>query len=236
MRKAFAIVVGTAATMAMLGGLLLCSPAWAQVSYRVEMLTSALSGHPSGPFSLDFQLTNGDGAANNTVALSNFVFSGGGNAVGTPLTLLGGASGDLSSGVTLTEASFLNEFEQGFDPGATLAFDVAISTNFAGGTPDALTFAILDNAVAELPTLSFLDTFFVITFSGSSPTIETFASDPDVAPEGGGSPLSIPAPTLTLLETSSVAPEQDTGRLFFTGLLLVLGGAFIQRRRSISKA
>ena len=53
---------------------------WADaIDMNVSLGTSALIGHPAGPFSLDFQLLDGAGTndGNNTATLSQFVFGGG---------------------------------------------------------------------------------------------------------------------------------------------------------------
>src|SRR5690349_14032044 len=124
------------------------------------MSTSPLVGNPAGPFSLDFQLNDGSAAGdgNNTAVLSGFFF-GSGASLGSA-SVAGGASGDLGSSVTLTDSGFLNEFTQGFTPGATLQFLLNLSTNVdAGDTPDQFSFAILDSSGAQLPTLSFFDVF-----------------------------------------------------------------------------
>ncbi|MEJ7708650.1 MAG: hypothetical protein WKF84_02055 [Pyrinomonadaceae bacterium] len=71
--------------------------------------TSSLVG--GGVFSLDFQLADGAGDilgdANNTVTLSGFNFGVGGDVVGAP-TLDGGASGNISTTVSLTDSAFFN--------------------------------------------------------------------------------------------------------------------------------
>jgi hypothetical protein len=116
------------------------------------MNTAPLAGHTAGPFSLEFQLNDGSGTndGNNTASLSNFLFNGGA-AVGSP-TLNGGASGNLTSGVTLTDNSFFNQFIQGFTAGSTLSFRLSLSTNVgSGGTPDQFSFAILDKTGTEIP-------------------------------------------------------------------------------------
>src|SRR5918912_3642632 len=67
------------------------------IIYSVSIDTSSLINHPAGPFSLSFQLNDGSGTGdlNNKAVISNFQFGGGG-AAGTP-TVIGDASGDLSS-------------------------------------------------------------------------------------------------------------------------------------------
>ncbi len=65
------------------------------IALHIYVNTAALIGDPTGPFSVDFQLTDGSGslAVPNTATLSNFTFGGGG-VVGLP-NLFGGVSGDL---------------------------------------------------------------------------------------------------------------------------------------------
>jgi hypothetical protein len=119
----------------------------------VTMDTSQLVGHPAGPFYLAFQLTDGSGAGNSSTmaVLSNFQF-GGGASSGSP-TLMGGASGDISSSVTLSDSSFLNFFSQQFTPGSTLTFTLSLTGSVkAGSTPDHFAFSILDQTLKAIPT------------------------------------------------------------------------------------
>ncbi len=44
----------------------------ADVIYHGSLQTSALIGHASGPFQLDFQLVDGDGVPNKTILLTDF--------------------------------------------------------------------------------------------------------------------------------------------------------------------
>src|SRR4051812_41143102 len=101
---------------------LCAAPARSAGIYDISLNTASLIGHIAGPFSLDFQLIDGAGTgdANNTAQLSDFSFNTG-SAMGSPV-LLGGASGSLSSAVTLTDSAFLNEFTQSFLPGDGLRF------------------------------------------------------------------------------------------------------------------
>src|SRR5438445_9955688 len=93
-------------------------------NYTVMVNTAGLIGNPSGPFALDFQLTDGSGTGdgNNTATVSGFVFGSGGPAGGAIAT--SGVGGDLGSAVTLTDSAPFQspyEFYQGFTPGATLS-------------------------------------------------------------------------------------------------------------------
>src|ERR1700730_12874681 len=98
------------------------TPASAASTYEVTINTAPLVGHPAGPFSILFAFTDGSGLAdgNNTVNIRPFDFAGGsglGNA-----TLIGGTSGSLETGITLTDTSFLNVFYESFSPGSVLRF------------------------------------------------------------------------------------------------------------------
>lgn len=198
---------------------LLGAQARADYLYRVQMDTSSLVGHAAGPFAIDFQLVDGDGVANNTVTLGNFLFGGGGPLGGGAWS--GGASGDLSGTVTLTDSAFFNAFVQSFTAGNTLAFDLTTTSHFAGGVPDGFSFALLDSTGAELPTLDFSSAFVQIDLEGDPPFVQSFASDPGQAPAAGGVPLSIPAPSVRLLSAGS-APEPGSLLLFgLAGLPLV---------------
>ena len=113
------------------GGLLWvsCSAALAApVNYFITINTSSLEG--SGAFGLAFQLADGSGTgdANNTVILSNFKF-GGGSAGAVDLTA-GGAGGNMTSTITLTDSDpFFNAFAQNFTPGTSLMFQASMTNN-----------------------------------------------------------------------------------------------------------
>lgn len=133
-------------------GLLLSAGAANAASYSVSIDTSTLGAlvGTSGPFSLDFILNNGDLGGNNTATISNFAF-GGGSAAGTP-NLFGGATGSLTTTVTLNDSSFTNEFYQEFVPGSVLSFSFSVTQNPDNITPDSFSIAILDGTDANIPT------------------------------------------------------------------------------------
>jgi len=115
--------------------LLIASPISAQTNtYSIMLDTSTLTTRPGGPFSVALYLSDGSGvgSGNNTVTLSGFDF-GGGNSEGSS-TLIGGATGSLSSTVTLTGALFLNSFIQQFAPGSHLAFQASVTHNVYFGS------------------------------------------------------------------------------------------------------
>jgi hypothetical protein len=151
-------------------------------------------GNANGPYSLDFQLNDGGGTVTNVVSLSNFVFTNGAPA-GAP-NLIGGATGDLSTGVTLTDASFFsNEFFQGFSAGTThIGFNVSITENVEPGVPDAFSMAILDSGLLNIPTTGLGDSLLLVNV-GSTPLrfsdIQLFTS---TAPDGGVTVSATPEP------------------------------------------
>src|SRR6266478_5021878 len=113
------------------------------ISGSVSLDTSSLSG----PFELDFILSDGSGTgdANNTVTLSNFLFGAGGAAgVVDSLLSTGGVSGDLTSSVSIVDSAFLNIFASSFTAGSLLSFDFGLTTNVdPGTTPDQFSLALL---------------------------------------------------------------------------------------------
>lgn len=202
--------------LALLAALAALAPAHADRDYHVTLISSALNGHPAGPFSLDFQFIDGDGLVDNAITLTNFDF-GGGSASGLP-TLTGSAAGDLSAGVSLNDSAFFNEFTQSFIPGNFLAFDLHLSENFAGGIPDSLSFAVLDSTLVEIPTQSAFNVFFQVDLDGAPPTISTFASNTLTSPAAGGPALDIPAPTFVELSGSSAPEPSSVVLVAFIGL------------------
>jgi hypothetical protein len=193
----------------------------------INLTTAGLIGHPAGPFSVEFQFTDGSGIGdgNNTVAITNFTF-GAGSAIGTATTI-GGASGTLFTGVNIRDNSFFNQFIQKFNPGTTLGFQLDLTTNIdSSGTPDEFSFAILDSSGAEIPTQAGpgVDVFAVVDINSSAPGIVNYASDTTRTPVAGGGPINMPAPTLV-----SGVPEPSTWIMLLTALAVM---AAIRHRRS----
>ncbi len=216
---------------------LFASLAWGVRTCRADVLdiitlnTAPLVGDSAGPFSIAFELIDGSGTGdgNNTATLSDFQFGGGGPS-GTPV-VFGGTSGDLSSTVTLTDSSFLNFFIQQFTAGDSLSFHLRLTTNVdAGPTPDGFSFSILDNTDTEIPTQGgpFFDVFLNVDINSSTPTIETFASDPTLTPAAGGPPIDIAAPQVTPV------PEPGTWILIGSASFILLGIRWRNQRRLAS--
>jgi len=190
------------------------------VSYTMTFDLTPLATQPTppGPFALDFQLIDGEGVVRNTVTLSNFAFGTGGGPTGS-VTTAGGARGNLSGTVIITDSGVLNEFTQGFTPSGTtpLRFTVDLTTNVEPVTPDAFSVAIFDSAGIGLAT-SFFDVFAQIDIS-TPLTIHTYASDPHVTPPGCLTcpPIALNAPSIQSI--TAPVPEPLTLGLFGTGLV-----------------
>jgi hypothetical protein len=202
------------------------SPCGAQIfNFHVTTDTTGLIGHPAGPFYLDFELTDGSGAldSNNTAVLSHFQF-GGGAPDGSP-DLTGGAGGDLSSTVTLTDSSFFNALVQPFTPGTTLDFDAALSTNLdTGPTPDEFAFKILDCMGTEIPTTGLGNSLLLVKINSHWPDLQTFASDPLQGPACGGDPFDP-----QIVTTAAAVPEPGAMAMFMSAG--VCGSALLLLRR-----
>jgi len=209
---------------AILAFALLTQAAFGGVVLQVSMDTSPLIGNAAGPFQLDFQFTDGSGTSdgNNTVTVSGFNF-GAGAASGTAI-VSGGASGDLSSTVTLIDNSFFNELTQGFTPGATLSFTLSMTTNVDPGVPDEFSFAIFDNSGFEIPTLGPGDAFLVSDISSANPAAQLFASDTS-RNAAAGVPIDLSAPAVQA--PAAGVPEPS----MLTIVALALGAIFLVRRR-----
>jgi hypothetical protein len=150
-------------TIACAAGLVLSAATTQAALYHVSIDTAALLLSPASngaPFSLDFQFNDGGTLGNNTAVINNFNF-GGGLATGTPVTF-GGVEGDLSSSITFDDSAFFSELYQTFTPGATLSFDVNISENSDGPTPDSFVVSILDAELINIPTSGFGNSLFQV--------------------------------------------------------------------------
>jgi hypothetical protein len=210
---------------------------WAAADARADQVwtvtvnTSQMASDYTSHFGIDFELIGTDG---NTVTLSNFSF-GTGNVGPGAAFLTGGASGDLSTTVSLSDsASFFNDFNQGFTPGNTLTFTID-STLLAlppAGSPDNFSMVLFEgydrvngynpytgSGGTLIPTLDPTgnDTFFNFNINGpGSTTVSTFSSTSgDI--------------TITVTPATTV-PEPSSSALMLLGV--ICSEAAICQRRS----
>jgi hypothetical protein len=200
-------------TLMLAVGLLLSAGASQAALYHVSLNTSALVGNPAGPFSLDFQFNSGGDLNNNTAIISNFTFDIGGGAPFGPANLIGGASGDISSVVTMSDSSAFNEFYQEFTPGGSLNFDLNLTQNMdGGGTPDLFSVSILDSGLGNITTDGVGNSLVILTIDDTAP---------------GGSIISTGTGTGSFAGISVTAVPEPSAAL--SGLLA--GGLMMMRRR-----
>ena len=199
------------------------------VSFNFTIDTTSLATQPipPKPFALDFQFVDDNRTMSNTVTLSHFEFGAGGGPNGSP-TISGGANGDLSGTVTLTDSSFFNELFQGFTPSGSdpLRFLLTLTTNVEPVTPDTFTLAIFDSSGTEIPTSS-RGAFARIDITNPL-TINTYASDTCIAPPGCPTcpAIALGVPVVEL--ASAPVPEPGTVLLLVSGVAVAL---LAQRRR-----
>jgi PEP-CTERM motif len=175
---------------------------------NVTVNTSSLSGTQT----IIFGITDGDGVADNNVALSDFNF-GGGTAEGSPSYFGSGVSGDLSSVIAMDDSGFSALFEQQINVGSSLSFALATTDNFSGGTPDAFAMFLCDSTVSTCYSDDAVSgAMLILNLTGGT-----------VSPSGfilnGASDQGLPAPVVTSPSTS--VPEPASLLLLAIGLALM---------------
>jgi hypothetical protein len=150
-------------------------------TFTVSVDTTSLKNH--GPFELVLVLTGGSTTNDTTIGINNFAFGSGGSG-GSVQGTIGGSSGSLTSGVSLFDSVFFNEFGANFTPGGQLSFGVSIvSTSIDSPTPDLFEFAILNSFGAVSTTdPSGQNTLITVDLDSGKPTVERYAI---VTPEPG---------------------------------------------------
>lgn len=154
--------------------------AFADETVNVTVNTSGLPATPGSE--IVFVLTDGSGLndANNTATLSGFGLGGGLAGAVDTLSTMGGATGNLSSGVALIDSSFSNVFAQFFTSGAQLSFLLDLTTKVdAGLTPDQFSMYIYDpstNSIATTSDPTGLNSLLTINLDSSNPTIFNYDS------------------------------------------------------------
>jgi hypothetical protein len=195
------------------------------VSWNVALNTNPLIGNAAGPFSLEFQFTDGSGLSdgNNTATVSGLQVGSG--ALGGVTSTFGSTSGTLPGSLTLTDTSFFSQYIQSFTPGSTLSFTLSVTNNVdAGGVPDEFSFAILDKTAHEIPSTGLGDALVLVDINSAHPTLLSFPSDTS-RNAGGGAPIALAAATIT----PAVVPEPSLTWLAAAGTVLL--AAARHRRR-----
>jgi hypothetical protein len=165
--------------LALLGLLVLSLPARAQLAYDVSVNTTGLNGTAG---LLAFDLTDGDGVANNTALVSAFATDGtlapGGN------TDIGGATGDLPGDLTIADSSFFNESARGITLGNSLFFRLLLTNHFAGGAPDEFAFFLLDStgttSLVQTSDPTGANALFTVDLTGAPGGILSVFSSPEI--------------------------------------------------------
>ena len=213
-------------TAALLVGILALSvhsSARAQSDYDSTIDTASLSG-TGATLTVDF--ISGGGTQTNSVSILDFATDG---------TLVpggvnsGSVTGTLPGTVTLTNASFFNELQQGVTLGNTISFQVDATTNAPTGSslPDTLSVFLLD------PTASYsLTNTNDPTGSDSLLTLQIVGTSGGSVASYGGSLPSIPVSIMAVTSSPTKAPE--IGASDALGALTLLLGilAVLRGRRS----
>jgi hypothetical protein len=175
----------------------------------VSIQSSSLASNPNGPFTLEFQLTDGSGTSdgNNTILLSTFAFNG---ATLAQTSLSGGASATSSPFLlSLTDSSFFNDAQfQFLNPGAALSFQLTYTVNPDDGTPDVFTMLLLDSSLNPVPTLNPVDGISILeidlptTNPGAGALVQAYGVD-----LSNSSGVTVPAP---LVGPVGAVPEPST--------------------------
>jgi hypothetical protein len=154
---------------------------------RVVLDTTPLVDHPAGPFSIVVSLTDGSGLGdgNTTVRMADIDLGGG--AALQDVALVGGASGDLQAGITLSDSASPTLLAQSFMPGTRLRFTVALTTEYRGAeTPDGLTIALLDQSGVPVATASPAGDFLFSLDAGAALGLpRSYPTDPSRPPALG---------------------------------------------------
>jgi len=188
---------------------------------NVSLNTSSLSGTQT----IIFGITDGDGVADNSVALSDFNF-GGGSAEGSPSYIGSGVAGDLSSVIAMDDSGFSALFEQQLNVGSSLSFVLSTTDSFAGGTPDAFAMYLCDATVSTCYSDDALSgAMLILNLTGGTVTPSSFILN-------GASDQNLPAPVVS----GVTAPEPAEWMLLLSGLFALLAGKNLMRRNQPGRA
>lgn len=174
---------------------------WAAIIYDVNINMAGLSG-VSG--NLAFDLIDGDGASNNMVSITQLATDG-----------IGLDTSDFS----MSDVLFFNEVQRGLTFGTFLSFSFSVTSNFAGGTPDAFSFFLLDSS----------GTLSLVTTTDPTGADSLFALDID-GTAGGLLTTNIVTDPADVAVTVATVPEPAS--LAMWSLLAAGIGVFSRRRRA----
>ncbi|MCW3058767.1 MAG: sorting protein [Capsulimonas sp.] len=146
-------------------------------------------------------------------------------ATGSP-SYFGGGSGDLASGISISDTAFYNEFTQSFQsgdsPGGLLTFTLSTTTAPDAGAPDEFSFYLLDSSGnVVLTSDSYANSLMTIDLNSAIPNVTTYQGAGDYQ----GLDITV-TPLAAVPEPSSVAS---------LGLLLLMTGGAMWRLRRKSR-